>query len=75
MMMDAKELPETEVGVDAKIIETQKKLQEILESPEYDPKNAKDFELLEKTLQSLARELADLIAAKKNMQFIREQKD
>jgi hypothetical protein len=53
-------------------MEIQGELQKILESPEYDPKNAKEFELLEKTLQSLAREQADLIAAKKNMQFVRE---
>jgi formiminotetrahydrofolate cyclodeaminase len=70
--MEINKLPQTEEEVDVRIAETQKQLKEIMKSPEYNPKNAKDFELLEKRLQSLAREQADLIAAKKNMQFVRE---
>ena len=71
MSIDVKELPGTEEGIDTRITEVQRKLKEILESPAYNPRNAKDFESLENSLQSLARELADLIAAKKNMQFTR----
>jgi len=70
--MELNNLPQTEEEIDVRIAETQKQLKEIMDSAEYNPKNAKDFELLEKRLQSLAREQADLIAAKKNMQFVRE---
>ena len=63
-----KALPETEAAIDFRLKEVQAKLQEILTSSEYDPKNAKDFEALENTLQKLARAQADLIAAKKNKQ-------
>jgi len=70
--METNPLPQTEGEIDSKLLKIQGELQKILESPEYDPKNAKEFELLEKTLQSLAREQADLIAAKKNMQFVRK---
>lgn len=66
--METGQLPQTEEGIDSKLKEVQGRLQEILESSAYNPKNAKDFESLERTLQSLAREQADLIAAKKNMQ-------
>lgn len=69
--MEPSKLPQTEEEIDSKLEEVRGKLQEILESPAYNPKNAKDFESLEKTLQALARKEADLIAAKKNMQSTR----
>ena len=70
--MEASPLPTTEKEIDSELKEVQSRLQEILESPSYEPKNAKDFELLEQTLQSLTRKQADLIAAKKNMQSARK---
>jgi DNA topoisomerase VI subunit B len=69
--METSKLPQTEEEIDSELKEVREKLQEILESPSYNPKNAKDFETLEKTLQALARKQADLIAAKKNLQRIR----
>jgi len=55
--------------IDSEISRIQARLNEILKLPQYNPKNAADFEALENTLQSLGRELADLIAAKKNKQL------
>jgi ElaB/YqjD/DUF883 family membrane-anchored ribosome-binding protein len=72
--MEASPLPMTEKEIDSELKEVQAKLQEILESSSYEPKNAKDFELLEQTLQSLTHKQADLIAAKKNMQRARERR-
>lgn len=72
--MEAGPLPTTEKEIDSELKEVQARLEEISDSSKYDPKNAKDFELLEQTLQSLTRKQADLIAAKKNMQSARKQR-
>jgi low affinity Fe/Cu permease len=61
--------------IDSKIVEIQAKLHEFLVSTESDPHNAAELEALERTLQSLGKELADLIAAKKNRQGFGKRRD
>ncbi len=56
----------TSTEIDTRIATIQKELADIQESSRYLPKNAKDLEELENTLHKHTRELADLIAAKKN---------